>query len=191
MLQKQKQNCSFAFAFEKLRPYRLQNSYFAKARFCRLQNWTSVLQACKTEFKWSSTSHNWCRCVIQSSIIPSSRPILPSPATSSSTTTPKIVCVVDVINAIKSRLKKCLWVKRRQMPSPQRRIRSHPQPWYAVFGIWSFRCWTREAMFGCLLTAASQVYLQYFFITTAGDEWIAGSFPDITDCLTSLDEDLS
>ena len=37
-LQKQKQNCSFAFAFEKLRPYRLQNSYFAKARFCRLQN---------------------------------------------------------------------------------------------------------------------------------------------------------
>jgi hypothetical protein len=56
VLQEQKQNFSFAFAFEKRRPQQLQNSRFAKAQFCKLQNWTSVLQACKTEFIWTSTS---------------------------------------------------------------------------------------------------------------------------------------
>jgi hypothetical protein len=35
----------------------LQNTRFAKVQFCKLQNCTSVLQGCKTDFGWSSTSH--------------------------------------------------------------------------------------------------------------------------------------
>ena len=60
---------------------------------------SSVLQACKTEFKWSSTSHT------PDVDVSSTHCLLPSPITSS--TTPEI-CVVDVINAIKSRLEECL-----------------------------------------------------------------------------------
>jgi hypothetical protein len=71
--------------------------------------------------------------------------ILPSPTCiihTTSSTTPEICVVgrrssvVGVINAIISHLEKCLRVNRRQMPSPQRRIRLDPQPAAMIYSVW-------------------------------------------------------
>jgi hypothetical protein len=56
VLQKQKQNCILLLLLQNTVPT-LQNTHFAKVKFCKLQNCTSVLQGCKTDFSWSLTSH--------------------------------------------------------------------------------------------------------------------------------------
>ena len=132
---------------------------------------------CKTEFKWSLTSHT------PDVDVSSNHCILPPPTTSS--TTPEI-CAVDVIT-----LSNRVW--RSAFESIEDRCRHHSATFVSI------RSFDKQSLTSEAVVEQEKrflaVYLPYLrsyfsvlrvFIATAGDEWIAGCFPVITNRLTSL-----